>query len=68
MKAYDINTGKEINPGEEIRIYKHLHIFGWSYSGRKGIFEGVTESGLINFIEDSKPRQCMPQGIGAIVK
>lgn len=68
MKAIDLYTDKEILPGDPVFIHKQNVTGNWNYTGQNGIFEEVTKGGLINFSHEGKPRQCLPEGIGAKVE
>lgn len=67
MKAFNANTGKEIRRGDTVPVIKVFENGFAIATGDYGIFEEVTESGLINFNVNGKPRQCMPEGIGATI-
>lgn len=68
MKAIHINTKRILSAGDSVALYKAQKIAGvehWFPTGEIGTFEEVTPTGLINFNREGKPRQCMPEGIGA---
>lgn len=69
MKAIDQLTGKEIFPGDTVKIYKYSSDYStWLYTNQMGIFEELTPSGHANFTLDGKQRQCLPEGIGAKIE
>lgn len=69
MKAFRLNNGLPLERGYTVMIFKYRDdAKGWENTGERGKFEEVTRTGLINFNCNGKPRQCMPEGIGARVK
>jgi hypothetical protein len=67
MKLICNITNKEIKSGNLVRIHK-LYNGNWGFTGKHGVFEEITASGFINFTQEGKPRQCLPEGINARIE